>query len=111
MSKKGKAKKARKAARFANGFNGAGAAASGFFGGLGTWLRERSSEQFLIGAAVGAAAVYVLSNEELRAKILKGGIELYGNLAGGLAELREQMADIKAGVEAEKTGEGPPASH
>ncbi|MDR1662205.1 MAG: hypothetical protein LBR95_07265 [Azoarcus sp.] len=107
MSKKSKAKKARKAARLASGVNGANAAASGFFSGLGAWLRERPSEQFLIGAAVGAAAVYILSNEELRAKILKGGIELYGSVAGGLAELREQLADIKAEVEAEKTEDAP----
>ncbi|MDR1463023.1 MAG: YtxH domain-containing protein [Azoarcus sp.] len=111
MSKKGKAKKARKAARLASGFSGfnsANAAAPGFFSEMGAWLRKRPSEQFLVGAVLGAAAVYVLSNEELRAKILKGGIELYGSVAGGLAELREQMADIKAEIEVEKTGEGLP---
>ncbi|MDR0701536.1 MAG: YtxH domain-containing protein [Azoarcus sp.] len=107
MSKKSKAKKSRKAGRPASASNAADAAPSGLFGGLGEWLRERPSEQFLIGAAVGAAVVYILSNEELRARILKGGIDLYSSVAGGLAELREQMADIKAEIEAEKAGGDP----
>ncbi|MDR2032614.1 MAG: hypothetical protein LBP86_10285 [Azoarcus sp.] len=107
MSKKSKAKKSRKAARLASGANAADTTTSGLFGGLGAWLRERPSEQFLVGAAVGAAVVYILSNEELRAKILKGGIDLYSSVAGGLAELREQMADIKAEIEAEKAGGEP----
>jgi len=47
----------------------------------------------------------VLSNEELRAKILKGGIELYTSAACGLAELREQIADLKAEVEAEQAAD------
>ena len=97
MSKKNRGGKARKAARRAGVSN----AAAGPSGDLGKWLRKRSSGQFLLGAALGAAAVYILSREELRARILKGGIELYASLAGGLAELREQMADIKAEIDAE----------
>ncbi|MDR3212962.1 MAG: hypothetical protein LBT71_03445 [Azoarcus sp.] len=108
MSKKNKGKKARKAARRANAVNGTNTT-PGLFGNLGTWLREHPSEQFLIGAAVGAAAVYVLSNEELRGKVLKGGIALYSSLAGGFAELREQVADLKAEAEAEKALTDDPA--
>ncbi|MDR1648319.1 MAG: YtxH domain-containing protein [Zoogloeaceae bacterium] len=108
MSKKSKEKKAQKAARKAakqefNRFftpNGAqNTATSSLFGPLGQWLREHPSEQFLIGALLGAATAYALSNEELRAKLLKGGIELYGRVVGGLAELREQMADLRAEAE------------
>ncbi|MDR2165190.1 MAG: YtxH domain-containing protein [Zoogloeaceae bacterium] len=111
MSKKKekKNKKARKAA--SNGFYGRNAANAantgpGLLGNLGQWLQEHPSEQFLLGALLGATAAYVLGHEELRARILKGGIELYGNLAGSLAEIREQMADIKAEVEAETLAGG-----
>jgi len=103
MSKKDKArKKVKKAACPACGYADPNAQPSGLFGNMGTWLREHPSEQFLLGALLGAAAVYVLSHEELRAKILKGGVELYSSVAGGLAELREQVADLKAEVDAEQ---------
>lgn len=54
------------------------------------------SQQFLAGALLGAAAAYVLSDEALRAKLIKGGMQLYAGLAGGLEEIKEQMADIQA---------------
>ncbi|MDR0563575.1 MAG: hypothetical protein LBG78_01385 [Azoarcus sp.] len=101
MSKK-KDKKARKSRANSATAPGATTASPGLFSNLGTWLRKHPSEQFLYGALLGAAAAYVLSNEELRGKILKGGIGLYGKIAGNFAELREQMADIKAELEAEK---------
>ncbi|MDR1423579.1 MAG: hypothetical protein LBI92_03095 [Azoarcus sp.] len=102
MSKKDKArKKAKKATCPACGYADPNAQSSGLFGNAGTWLRKHPSEQFLLGALLGAAAVYVLSHEELRTKILKGGVELYSSVAGGLAELREQVADLKAEVDAE----------
>ncbi|AIB13300.1 hypothetical protein ABAZ39_15205 (plasmid) [Azospirillum argentinense] len=76
----------------------------GLLGGLSGLLPSRRSEQFLIGLLVGAAAAYVLSDEELRGKIVKSGLKLYGNLAGGLAEMKEQMADLQAELEAEQAG-------
>ncbi|MDR2677957.1 MAG: hypothetical protein LBB51_00780 [Zoogloeaceae bacterium] len=107
MSKKNKEKKAKKAAKkaAAQGLNpfftqNGTPANSGLFGQLGQWLREHPSEQFLVGALLGAAAAYALSNAELRAKLLKGGIDLYSRVAGGIAELREQMADLQAEAEA-----------
>ena len=107
MSKKnkGKGKKSGKksSAALCACANCVNATTPGLFGNIGNWLRERPSEQFLLGAALGAAATYILSNDELRGRLLKGGIELYTNIAGGLAELREQAADIRAEVEAGKT--------
>ncbi|CAO3453697.1 hypothetical protein [Azospirillum argentinense] len=76
----------------------------GLLGGLSGLLPSRRSEQFLVGLLVGAAAAYVLSDEELRGKIVKSGLKLYGNLAGGLAEMKEQMADLQAELEAEQAG-------
>lgn len=76
----------------------------GFLGGLAGMLPSGRNEQFLLGAAVGAVAAYLLSDEELRGKLMKSGINLYANLMGGIAELKEQMSDVQAEVEAERQG-------
>lgn len=78
---------------------------SGLLQGLPDLLRSRHSEQFLLGLLVGGAAAWVLSDEELRGKLIKAGIHMYGRLAGGVEEFKEQMADVRAEVEAEKHGE------
>jgi len=56
----------------------------------------------VVGALLGAAAVYVLSDEKLRGMLLKAGIGLYSSVAGGFAEMKEQMADIQAEMQAER---------
>lgn len=65
-------------------------------------LGKRPSDQFLLGALVGAAAVYVMSDEKLRGKLIKSGIDLYSSIAGNFAEMKEQMADLHAEVESER---------
>ena len=55
-----------------------------------------AGQQFLLGAALGVAATYVLGDEQLRAKLIRTGLGLYESLAGGLAEMKEQVADIQA---------------
>ncbi len=66
---------------------------------------SRHTEQFILGALLGAAAVYVLGDEEMRAKLVKTAMKLYSGVAGGFEEIKEQMADIKAEVAAEKRSE------
>ncbi len=51
---------------------------------------------------VGAALAWVLGDEALRAKLLRAGMQLYGSVAGGLEEVKEQMADIQAELEAQR---------
>lgn len=96
MSKKKRAKQARLAAA-AGASQVPGMQAGGLFGGL---QNLRRSEQFLVGALVGAAAVYVMSDEALRGKLIKAGVSLYTSLAGGFEEMKEQIADIRAEMEA-----------
>lgn len=67
-------------------------------------MKSRQSEQFLLGALVGAAAAYVLSDEDLRGKLVKSGLKLYSNVVGSFEEMKEQVADLKAEVEAERMG-------
>lgn len=80
-----------------------GAQGLGLLRGLGLprGLGAGSTEQFVIGALLGAAAAYVLADEELRGKIMKSAMKVYTGLAGGVEEFKEQMADLKAEIEAE----------
>lgn len=80
------------------------AAGNGLFAGLARLLPSGRTEQFLVGAAIGAAAAYVLSDEELRGKLLKSGVTLYNGLLGGIEELKEQVSDIQAEIQAGATG-------
>lgn len=86
------------------GMNGMGPGAmnSGFLHSLQGLVGSRHTEQFILGALLGAAAVYVLGDEEMRAKLVKTAMKIYGGVAGGFEEIKEQMADIKAEVAAEQ---------
>jgi hypothetical protein len=59
-------------------------------------------QQFLAGALLGVAVTYVIGDEALRGKLLRAGMRLYTDLAGGFAEIKEQMADIEAELAAEQ---------
>lgn len=74
----------------------AGAPATGILGRLEGLLGKSPTNQYLVGALLGATAVYVLGDEKLRNKLLKSGMQLYENAMGGLAELQEQVADVRA---------------
>ena len=74
----------------------------GLLHGFQGLLGSRQTEQFVLGALIGAAAVYVLGDDEIRNKLVKTGMKLYANVAGGFEELKEQMADVRAEVEAEQ---------
>lgn len=75
-----------------------------FLAGLGQLLPSGRTEQFLLGLLVGGAVTYVLADEELRAKLFKAGIKAYSGLMGGVAEMKEQIADLQAEVQAEQNG-------
>lgn len=77
---------------------------NGPLAGLSRLLPEKTSEQFLLGALLGAAATYILADENLRGKLLKSGIKLYSCVIGGIEEMKEQAADIQAEIMAEQTG-------
>ena len=68
-------------------------------------LPKKASHQFLVGALLGAAATYVLGNEQMREKIIRSAVKLYGDVAGGMAELKEQVADMQAEMAASMTGD------
>ncbi|MBZ8138908.1 hypothetical protein CLD22_03210 [Rubrivivax gelatinosus] len=85
------------------GWNAAGnGAASGL---MPAWLRAMSAQQqFLVGLAIGAGGAWLLGDDERRAALVKAGMKLYTGLAGGFEELKEQVADIRAEMDAEQHG-------
>lgn len=95
---------------FASGFglNGknAGGAERGWLAGLGLprGFGFGQTDQFVVGALLGAATAYVLSDEALRSKIMKSAMKLYAGFSGGVEEFKEQVADLKAEIEAEQRG-------
>lgn len=76
----------------------------GFLGGLGRLLPQGRNEQFLLGLLLGGGVAYVLSDEELRGKLFKGALKAYAGLAGSMAEMKEQVADLQAELQAEQNG-------
>ncbi len=73
-----------------------------FLQNLPNLLRSRQTEQFLLGAAIGVAAVWLLSDQERRGKLVKTGLKLYSGMLGGIEEMKEQFSDLKAEVRAEQ---------
>lgn len=70
----------------------------GMLDGLKSILPETASGQLLAGVLIGGAITYMLNDEKLREKIIRQGVQTFGNMAGALAELKEQIADIQAEV-------------
>ncbi len=88
-----------------NGWGPAGmAGGNGLLAGLGGLLPSRRSEQLLLGLALGAAGAWVLSDAELRGKIMKGAMRIYAGMAAGMEEMKEQVEDLKAELAAEQAG-------
>jgi hypothetical protein len=87
----------------ARGGQGGFAAGQGLLGSLGLprGFGAGTTEQFVVGALLGAAAAYVLADEALRGKIMKSVLKLYTGLAGSVEEFKEQIADIRAEIETE----------
>lgn len=98
-------KKRKKDKRQREGWNEAPAAERGAGGGLARLFGEKPGHQFVAGALIGAAAVYVLGDEQLRARLMRAGMNLYASIAGEVEEMKEQMADIRAEMEAQERGE------
>lgn len=87
-----------------NGFGAGNSLDKGILSGLGLprGFASGQTEQFILGALLGAAGAYVFANEEIRARIVKSAMKLYAGLTGGIEEFKEQMADLKAEIESEQ---------
>jgi hypothetical protein len=68
---------------------------SSLFGGFDT-------QKFLIGAAVGAVGVYLLTNEDAQKTLFKTVAKTAELLSAGMEEMKERFEDAKAELEAQK---------
>ena len=69
--------------------------------GLPADLLSGHTQQFILGALLGAGAAYVLADEEMRKKIMKSAMKMYASVTGGVEEFKEQVSDLKAEIAAE----------
>jgi len=60
------------------------------------------TQKFLVGVAVGAVGVYLLTNEEAQKTLFKSVIKTGELLSAGIEELKERFEDAKAELEAQK---------
>jgi hypothetical protein len=54
------------------------------------------SNRFMKGLLLGAAATYVLSNEEVQRAAIKSAVKAWSTLQGGVEELKERFQDAEA---------------
>jgi len=60
------------------------------------------TQKFLIGVAVGAVGIYLMTNEKAQKTLLKTAIKTSELLSAGIEEMKERYEDVKAELEAQK---------
>lgn len=61
------------------------------------------NERFLKGLLIGAAAAYILTNENVQRTAIKGAVKAWSLLQGGVEELKERFRDAEAEIRAESS--------
>lgn len=74
------------------------------FRDMSSLFPSQHTDQFLMGLVIGTGAAWVLGDEEIRGKLIKAAMKVYAGVAGSVEEVKEQMADIRAEVAAERHG-------
>lgn len=62
-----------------------------------------NTTEILTGALIGAAATYVLTNENIQKALFKGIVSMGDIIGGGLDEIKERFEDAKAEYDAQKS--------
>ncbi len=63
-------------------------------------------ERFLKGALLGAAAAYILTNENVQNAFIKSSVRAWDFFQGGVEEMKERFRDAEAELQAEKAQAG-----
>ncbi len=62
-----------------------------------------ANDRFLRGLLIGAAATYLLTNEEVQRTVIKGAVKVWTTVQGGLEEAKERFRDAEAELQAAAT--------
>ncbi len=60
-----------------------------------------ANDRFLKGLLIGAAAAYLLTNENVQRTAIKGAVKAWSLLQGGVEEIKERFHDAEAEIRAE----------
>ncbi|MCP5277761.1 MAG: hypothetical protein H6935_05280 [Thiobacillus sp.] len=60
-----------------------------------------ANDRFLKGLLIGAAAAYLLTNENVQRTAIKGAVKAWSLLQGGVEEMKERFHDAEAEIRAE----------
>jgi hypothetical protein len=63
-------------------------------------LLDFGNDRFVKGLLIGAAAAYLLTNEEVQRTAIKGAVTLWTTLQGGVEEMKERFQDAEAELQA-----------
>ena len=61
-----------------------------------------TSDKFIRGALIGAAAAYVLTNENVQHSVIKGTVKAWNMVQCGVEEVKERFRDAEAEILAEE---------
>jgi hypothetical protein len=58
------------------------------------------NDRFMRGLLIGAAAAYLLTNEDVQRTVIKGAVKVWSTLQGGIEEAKERFRDAEAELQA-----------
>ncbi|WP_462322492.1 hypothetical protein [Halochromatium sp.] len=61
------------------------------------------NDRFIKGLLIGAAAAYLLTNENVQRTAIKGVVKLWGGIQGGVEEIKERFHDAEAEIQASES--------
>lgn len=64
-----------------------------------------TNDRFLKGLLIGAAATYLLTNENVQRMAIKGAVKAWSMVQGGVEELKERFQDAEAELRAAEASE------
>ena len=62
------------------------------------------NDRFVKGLLIGAAAAYLLTNEDVQRTAIKGAVKLWSTVQGGVEEAKERFRDAEAELQASESG-------
>jgi hypothetical protein len=65
-----------------------------------------ANDRFLRGLLIGAAATYLLTNEEVQRTLIKGAVQVWQTVEGGIEEAKERFRDAEAELQASAAQRG-----